>query len=169
MTVDVFGPGGAVDVVDRAARVLGRVVVDEMPEVEVKNDAGSPVPVVGAVAVSNLPATQPVSGPLTDTQLRAGKVAVRDDYQTGEVLPDQTGAGGVLTFTFASAVHLVVVDANGAAADVARADPFGGTPDAATGIPCRDETPTFMPVTTSAVEVFAPAGMTVSCYGYRRV
>lgn len=93
---------------------------------------------------------------------------VHDDYQAGEVLADQTGAGAVLTFTFAAPVHLVVVDANGTAANVARADPFGGTPDATTGIPCRDEVPTFMPVTTSSVKVWAPASMVVSVYGYRR-
>jgi hypothetical protein len=93
---------------------------------------------------------------------------VHDDYQSGEILDDQTGASGVLTFTFASAVHLVVVDANGAATDIARADPFGGTPTGTRGIPCRDEVPTFMPVIATVVKVWAPTNMVVSCYGYRR-
>jgi hypothetical protein len=97
-----------------------------------------------------------------------GKLVVRDEYQGGEVLADQTGAAGVLTFTFTSAVQLAVVDANGVATDIARADPFGGTPTATLGIPCRDETPTFMPVATSTVKVFAPSAMVVSVYGYRR-
>lgn len=105
---------------------------------------------------------------LTDTQLRAAAVATKDDYQAGEVLADQTGANNVLTFTFASPVQLVVVDANGSATDIARADPFGGTPSAALGVPCRDEVPTYMPTTTTVVKVWAPAGMVVSVYGYRR-
>jgi hypothetical protein len=33
--------------------------------------ADNPIPVTGTVSVSNLPGTQPVSGPLTDAQLRA--------------------------------------------------------------------------------------------------
>lgn len=95
-------------------------------------------------------------------------IPAKDDYQSGEVLADQTGAGAVLTFTFSSAVQLVVVDANGATTDIARADPFGGTPAATTGIPCRDEVPTYMPVTTTSIKIFAPSGMAVSVYGYRR-
>lgn len=38
--------------------------------------SGVTQPVSGTVAVSNFPATQPVSGPLTDTQLRATPVPV---------------------------------------------------------------------------------------------
>lgn len=138
--------------------------------------------------VANLPAdyplpaaqvtalTPPTNG-LTNTQLRATPVPVsgfpadqkvHDDYQSGEVLEDQTGAGGVLLFTFSAPVQLVVVDANGAVTDVARADPFGGTPTATRGVACRDETPAYMPVATSAVRVFTPVGMAVSVAGYRR-
>lgn len=98
----------------------------------------------------------------------SGALRVRDDYGGGEVLADQVGTGAVLTFTFSAPVQLVVVDASGAAADVARADPFGGEPAATLGIPCRNETPVYLPVGTSAVKVFAPAGMIVSCYGMRR-
>lgn len=109
-----------------------------------------------------------VSGPLTDSELRASLVPVKDEFTGGQVLADQTGAGAVLTFTFASPVQLAVVYGDGLATDVARADPFGGTPSATLGIPCGDEVPTFLPVTTSAVKVFAPAGMVVSVCGYRR-
>jgi hypothetical protein len=110
-------------------------------------------------------ATEPT---LTAVLAALAAVKVHDDYQAGEVLADQTGAAAVLTFTFSAPVHLVVVDANGAATDIARADPFGGTPTATTGIPCRDEVPTFMAVQTSSVKVYAPTAMVVSCYGYRR-
>jgi len=120
------------------------------------------------VSVTNFPATQPVSGPLTDTQLRSSKVGVADDFQAGEVLADQNGAGAVLTFTFTSSVQLVVIHARGATL-VARADPFGGTPSASQGIVCGDDTPTYVPVNTSSVKVFAPVGMVVNAYGMRRV
>lgn len=106
--------------------------------------------------------------PLTDAQLRASAPSVRDDYSGGEVLADQTGAGAVLTFTFSAAVQLVVVHGDGADGEFARADPFGGDPSAVLGIPCGDEIPTFLPVTTSSVKVFAPVGMVVSVWGYRR-
>lgn len=126
------------------AAVSGTVAVSG--SVEVVNDVGNPLP------VSGFPADQ----------------KVHDDYQSGECLADQTGAGAVLTFTFTSPVQLVVVDANGAATDVARADPFGGTPTASLGVPCRDEAGAYMPVSTSVVRVFAPVGMIVSVVGYRR-
>lgn len=130
------------------------------------------------VTVGNFPASQPVTGPLTDTQLRASAVPVsvgnfpttqrvRDDYQTGEILADQSGAGAVLTFTFASAVQLVVLESVGANL-TSRANPFGGTPTASLGVPLRDSTPTYLPVETSTVRVFAPSGTTVHCYGLRR-
>jgi len=121
----------------------------------------------GSVAVTNFPATQAVTGPITDAQLRASKVTVADDYQGGEVLADQAGVGGVLTFTFTSAVQLVVVHARGLNL-VARADPFGGVPASSQGIICGDDIPTYIPVATSSVKVFAPAGMTVTVHGMRR-
>jgi len=123
--------------------------------------------VSGTVAVSNLPATQAVSGPLTDTQLRATAPAVKDDYQSGEVLADQTGAGAVLTFTFAAPRNLVMVHAVGAD-QVARADPFGGTPSATQGIRCDDGVPSYLPVIATTVKVFAPAGMVVTVVGFSR-
>jgi hypothetical protein len=52
------------DVVDRAARLLGHVTVDALP----------------AVAVSNFPSSQAVTGPLTDAQLRATAVPVSGTF-----------------------------------------------------------------------------------------
>lgn len=83
--------GGAADISDRAARILGHTLIDNLPtdwdvtdrfarllgHVAVDNWPATQ-PVSGAVAVSNFPATQPVSGPLTDTQLRAGPIVVQD-------------------------------------------------------------------------------------------
>lgn len=108
--------------------------------------------VSGQVGVSNFPADQ----------------KTHDDYQAGEVLADQPGAAGVLTFTFTGGVaQLVVVTSTGASL-TARADPFGGTPAANLGIRCDDGVPTYVPVATSAVKVFAPVGTSVSVYGLRR-
>lgn len=96
-----------------------------------------------------------------------GTIRVRDDYQAGEVLPDQSGAGAVLTFTFSAAVQLVVAQSTGTDL-TARLDPFGGAPAASTGIRLDDGVPTFCPVTATVVKVFAPAGVTVAVYGLRR-
>lgn len=64
--------------------------------VEVTNDSGNPLPVSGTVAVSNLPATQAVSGPLTDTQLRATSVPVTVSDGSGPLTVD--GTVGVSNF-----------------------------------------------------------------------
>ena len=66
-----FGGGGggssSVDITDRVARILGHVIVDSLPEVEVKNDSGNPlavsgnVGVTGNVAVNNFPSSVEVS------------------------------------------------------------------------------------------------------------
>jgi len=89
-----------------------------------------------------------------------------DAFSGGETLADQTGTGAVLTFTFSSAVNLVVVEAKGTS-QTARADPFGGTPTASQGVICDDAVPTFLPVTATIVKVFAPSGMVVGVWGYR--
>lgn len=88
-----------------------------------------------------------------------------DTFQSGEVLASQAGADGVLTFTFATTMHMVVVEADGLVE--AYADPFGGTPASGTGIPCRDEVPVHLPVVTSSVKVYAPTGTTVHVWGFR--
>lgn len=108
-----------------------------------------------------------VTGPLTDGQLRASPVPARDDYQDGEVLADQSGAGAVLTFTFASPVHMVVLESVGTDL-TSRADPFGDVPSASQGIRLHDQAPVYVPVVTSEVQVFAPAGASVTVVGLRR-
>lgn len=92
----------------------------------------------------------------------------QDDYNAGQCLADQSGSGGVLTFNFSTPVNLVVVLSNGTDL-IARADPFGGTPAATQGFVCGDDIPVYLPVTTSSVKVFAPAGTTISVAGFRRV
>lgn len=85
-------------------------------------------------------------------------------YKGGEYLADQSGAGGVLTFTFSEEHQLVWVQIDGGDG---RADPFGGTPSASAGIPCVDGTPQPMTVSTDVVKVFAPGSTTVHVWGYR--
>lgn len=116
--------------------------------------------VSGTVNVGNLPDVQSVDWNEANP--------VQDDYQSGEVLADQVGAGAVLTFTFATPVNLVVVHARGENL-TARANPFGGVPSASSGVVCGDDVPTYLPVVTATVRVFAPTGMTISVHGYRRL
>lgn len=89
---------------------------------------------------------------------------VRESFVGGQALPDQSGAGGVLTFTFSSPVDLFWVRSVGG---VSRADPFGGTPSVSAGVYCGADEPTPLSVTTTTVRVFAPAGATVSVWGFR--
>lgn len=146
---------------------------DSQIGVIVQNGGANPVPVLpqgtqDVNILSSVPLTVTTGG-LTDTQLRASAVPVRDDYTTGEVLADQTGAGGVLTFTFSAPVHMVWVrDIGATASNVSRVDPFGGTPSSTTGIAVPNGEPTPITVTTSSVKVFAPTGSTIAVYGYRR-
>lgn len=98
-----------------------------------------------------------------------GTLAVSDQYANGEVLADQTGAGAVLTFTFANTMDLIWVRDTGAVTtNVSRVDPFGGTPSASAGIPLPNNEP--IPITrqTTTVKVYAPAGSTISAWGYRK-
>lgn len=140
------------------------------------------------VSVSNFPAIQEVSGTvsvnqpvevtgtqldaLTDAELRASAVVVSDDYQTGEILPDQTGANNVLTFTFASPVQNVWVYAidvtDPTLSGEVRVDPFGGTPSANLGIPVSYGGGFPIPFTGDTVRIFAPANARVTIYGNRR-
>jgi hypothetical protein len=104
------------------------------------------------VQVSNFPATQ----------------VVRDSYASGEILADQTAGGTALTFNFAAPVQLIYVQVKTAlGTGSGRADPFGGTPTASSGIPCDDGVPQAIPVQSSSVKVFATTGATVSVWGYR--
>ena len=60
-------------------------------EVEIKNDEGNPIPVTGPLTDAQLRATAvPVSGPLTDTQLRATPVPV-----SGTVSANQAGTWNI--------------------------------------------------------------------------
>lgn len=141
---------GETDVTDRAGRLLGIVS--------------------GVVDITDEPDRQLgiVTGPLTDAELRASAPAVKDDYQTGECLAEQTGAGAALTFTFSSARNLILIEAVGSGSQVARVDPFGGTPTSTLGIRADDGVPLYLPVTTTVVKVFAPASMVVSVAGFSR-
>lgn len=88
----------------------------------------------------------------------------KDPFDGGEVLADQAGAGGVLTFTFANSMELIWARADGGDA---RADPFGGTPTASLGILLEDGIPTPITMQTSTLKVYAAGGVTVRVYGYR--
>lgn len=90
---------------------------------------------------------------------------VKDRYLEGEVLPDQVGTGGVLTFTFSEPVDLIWCRVDGGGAG--RADPFGGIPTADRGIYVEPEVPAPLTVTTTTVRVFAPTGTVVRVHGYR--
>lgn len=156
---------GTVSVAERVT-VDGTVAVSNLPATQtvdgtVALDAPS-LAALETVSVANFPASQAVTG----TFFQATQ-PVSDDFDDGQALAEQTGAGAVLTFTFASSVNLVVVESAGDGF-VSRADPFGGTPTADLGVPCRHEVPTYLPVTTSEVKVYAPAGTSVNVWGFRR-
>lgn len=104
---------------------------------------------------------------LAELETKAGRLdrqPTRDDFTDGEALDDQIGSGGVLTFTFTSPVNLVWVRSVGG---VARCDPFGGAPSATRGVYCADDEPAPITVNAESVAVFAPAGATVSVWGFR--
>lgn len=144
---------------------LGQIVF----ELQQKLEAGQEVALDAATIASLLPQTDA----LTDGELRASDVAVtldgevvtnQDRFTDGEVLTDQTGTEGVLTFTFSSPVDLVWVLSSGGDS---RSDPFGGDPSATAGIPCVDGNQQPLTVTTSSVKVYAPQGAVVHVWGYR--
>lgn len=113
---------------------------------------------------------QPVTGPVTDAELRAAPVDTTDIYTDGEALASQTGAAGVLTFTFSAPVDMAWVtsispDENNPV--ISWADPFGGTPADGTGIPCIDRSQQPLTVVTSGVKVWADTGVVVAVWGYR--
>lgn len=133
-----------------------------------------------------LPPEQVQTDALTNTELRASPLEVTgsltidppalqqtaDDYQTGEILPDQTGVGGVLIFTFSEPVQNLWVYAIAADPDTqgeVRVDPFGGTPSASLGIPVAFGGITPIPTVATVVRVFAGNGIRVTVYGNRRL
>lgn len=94
-----------------------------------------------------------------------GKLIVRDDYQADESLEDQVGDGTAKTFTFVNgAVSLVVVTCRGGVGRAAVSE----TPTASKGHLCLEDAPQYIPVTTSAIKVFAAGGVTISVVGMRR-
>lgn len=68
--------GGGSITVDGAVAVAGTVAVSNFPAVQPVSDNGGSLTVDGSVAVSSVGGTVAVSGPLTDTQLRATPVPV---------------------------------------------------------------------------------------------
>lgn len=83
---------------------------------------------------------------------------------TGEHLPDQPGAGGVLTFTFTAQMDFIWVRSVGG---ISRADPWGGEPTGNSGWYCDDNEATPIEVQASQIKIHAPAGATVSVWGQR--
>jgi hypothetical protein len=83
-------------------------------ELEIKNDTGNPLPISGPVNVTNFPSSQAVTGPLTDTQLRATAVPVSGSFYqatqpvSGSVsvssIPAVTGSVSVTNFPATQAV-----------------------------------------------------------------
>lgn len=94
----------------------------------------------------------------------ANPLPVADVFTDGEALVDEEGTGGVLIFTFSSPMDLIWVRSIGGAA---RADPFGGNPDAQTGIYCADDEPTPLTIRTTVVKVYAEPSVVVSVWGFR--
>lgn len=67
--------------------------------------------VAGTVAVSNFPATQPVSGPLTDAQLRAATVPVSGTVATGGLTDTQLRAAPVPISGTVSSIDAAEIEA----------------------------------------------------------
>ncbi len=148
---------------DAAITILSSLLT----ELNKKLEAGQAI-ALDATTLAALETISVANPGLTNTELRATPVSVLDTNISGEVLDQQSGAGGVLTFTFASAVDLVVVELDGLTTDVGRVNPFGGVPTASFGIPLRDESPIYIPVTTNSVKVYAGSGTTVNVWGVRK-
>lgn len=167
----------------------------ELPADQVQTDAltndelrAAPLDVnTGLIQPTTPDDTQPVNVTetvgLTNAQLRSAPIEVTgsltidppdlqqvaDDYQTGEILPDQIGNGGVLDFTFSAPVqNLWVYAVRDDDSGEVRVDPFGGTPSANLGIPVAFGGITPIPTTATVVRVFAETGVRVTVYGNRR-
>jgi len=114
-------------------------------------------------------ATAAAGGALTNAQLRAAPVDAEDDYDGNILTNDQSGAGGILTFTLGAPAALVAVDVdNSSPSDttiyIARATVDGTNPTSSRGWRCRSGQTTLLPVPSPGgeVRVFAPSGVTVS-------
>lgn len=112
----------------------------------------------------------------TGTEItESNPLPVGDDFNNlPEALADQAGAGAVLTFTFSNAVILIMVDSMSGTTlipggAVSRAIPGGvQTPSATLGVRVVDEKVYIPTSPTTSLKVFAPAGATVSAFGWRR-
>jgi hypothetical protein len=92
---------------------------------------------------------------------------VRDDYDLGELLEDQTGSNGVNTFTFTNQVNsfwVAVVGTSG----IVKIDHYGGTPSASRGIPVEAGGVLPIPEPATAVKVYIPTGLKVTVWGQLR-
>lgn len=96
-----------------------------------------------------------------------------DDYTDVEYLADQVSAGSVLTFTFAEGpvqkiwVEMLAETPDDASTARLRVDGVDPTATVGTLIHAGQVQPISSPPTTT-VKVLAPAGKTITCYGYRR-
>ena len=104
-----------------------------------------------------------VTGILTDAQLRASLVPVKDDLNALVPLADDVGDGTVKTFDFTTPVHLVWVKCVGGEGRAA----IDTDPTLSFGVVCEDGIPQPLTVTTQTLKVIADAG-TVHVWGFRR-
>lgn len=122
----VIDPATTLDVEavrDRLPAALGPnggLKVEAIAAAEITNDEGNPVPVSGAVSVSNFPPTQAVSGPLTDLELRASAVATKPAARTYEapVQVPVTGSTTEIAPASATARYVLVKVAPGASVGI---------------------------------------------------
>ena len=104
--------------------------------------------------------------PLTRDQLDAARVATAPDYAPDPLLlDDQPGANDVLAFDFPAPVALVWIRSVGG---VSRAGTADALPTPTRGAYCADDEPHPFTTTSRNVRVWAPAGATVSVWGWAR-
>ena len=131
-----------------------------------------PVTVDGTVALDapTLAALETITANQGAAAAVASAWPVKDDYQFSEYLADQAGTGAVLTFTFGSAVNLVVAQSTGALLTARATFDNGATaPSATLGARLEDKSPVYAPLAgVPSIRVFAPVGTTISVWGARR-
>lgn len=97
---------------------------------------------------------------------------VKDDFHSGEILPDETGDGSAKTYTFAAERHAVWVYAvdpgDLTAVGEIRVDPFGGTPTATLGIPVPYGAGFPLTIPLTSLKIYAATGIRVTVIGYSR-
>lgn len=139
--------------------------------------------VVGSITSGSLTGTVQVNQQLPASQSNRWPVGISDgtqfvgtqsnpiktsnDFSNGEILSEQTGVDGVLTFSFSGMVQKVIIVSNGESL-VCKANPFGGTPSATSGIPCFHQMPVEISIITNIVRVYAPSSAIVTVWGLTR-